>query len=149
MNSMIETLESRTLLSAAPVAAWFTPMQAEMSVVSPAIAYTSPVGTYTGLSTSNQGQGTNPVTIIIQQWNATAGTMQVKFIINSGTIKGIVGIISGAAHRQFPFHFQSSSNQTATVTGKVVPGYALATGTYVVKNLKGVQKDSGTFSVSR
>ena len=145
MKPMIEMLESRTLLSAAPVAAPFAVMQTAMSVVSPGTVYTSPVGTYPGTFSNSGGSGA--FTFVIRQWNTTAGTMSFKLVDEGGRIHKGVGTIVG---RRFTFQFPSNGGTwITTITGKLVVSYASATGTYVDRNLRGVQKDSGTFSVSR
>ena len=148
MKAMIEILESRTLLSAGPVAASFVPMQTEMIVAPLTIVYTSPLGRYTGARTSTRGNGSDGITIVIQQWNTVAGTMQVKLINSDGSVqKGLRGtIVSG---RNFTFHFQAEPTKIVTITGKVGANYIAITGTYVVRNLAGVLKDRGNFAVSR
>ena len=140
MNSMIEMLESRTLLSAAPVAAPFAAMQTAMSAALTVPAPTSPVGRYIGVTSTNDG------TLVIQQWNTTAGTMKFKFIKSNGKVEVHTGTISG---RKFTSQFQADPTRITTLSGKVTANYVSITGTYVGKNLNGKVKENGVFSFSR
>ena len=141
MKSMIEMLESRTLLSAGSVAAGFAPMQAGITAALTVTVYTSPLGRYTAPPASSKGG-----TLVIQQWNTTAGTMKFKLIKSDGTIELHTGTLSG---RTFTSQFQGRTTRITTITCKVAKNYASAVGTYVEKNLSGVLKNSGTFSFFR
>lgn len=149
MKSMMENLESRTLLSAAPAASLFAPMHVEMGAPLLATLYTSPIGRYVGSHTSSQGHGGEGFTVVFQQWNIAAGTMQFKVINPDGSIQKGFGTISGTSRRQFTFQIQTEATRITTITGKVSNTLNSLTGTYITRNLMGVQKDSGTFSLTR
>ena len=145
MNAMIEILESRTLLSAAPVAFSFAAMQFEPSLVVSAAVNTSPVGTYAGTHASTRGHGSGTFTFVIRQWNPAAGTMQFKLIeAGNPAIRG-TGTISG---RNFTFRIPEA-NKVNTLTGTVNRKFTSIVGTYVNKTLAGVVRDRGNFAASR
>lgn len=148
MRSMIEVLESRTLLSAGAPAVPFAAMQAEVMAAALVSQYTSPVGRYAATATSTQGGNDGGAfAFVLQQWNVAAGTMTFKIIDGTNVHKG-TGTISG---RNFIGQVQggTNNNKTTTITGKVARNYASAAGTFVDKNLRGVQRDSGTFLFTR
>lgn len=150
MKAMLETLESRMLLSAGTAATPLAAMQAQMSEVLPAVTYTSPVARYTGTHTGNQAGATRySFTLVIQHWNTTTHVMQFKLIETQtgGAIYKGFGTISGTANRWFAFQFPSGAD-IVTFTGKVAKTYLSAAGTYVVTE-GGTQVGSGAFSVSR